>query len=282
MVRDRDVHEPDLASEARPPRRLWVLALAGRILGCAALIGTLSLLSRETMRAHPPVPAPMPGSGLGIAFVPSAPPPARPAAPIPVSGRLRLDTGDAEPVRVEPAGGPNADTISRGDFPSIEAAHLRLTLTRAAAAATPSLFVTLVRRAAEGSLSVVRTGARGRIATKFGAMETLEATLAGPPRRVCTGFSSVEALPIRLDGWLCAPLGQPPEPRTLACTLDGLSLDDRTDQAMQAVFAQAERRRDPTCASARTISASDPAGRTGSIGRRRLSARHPAGGEMRP
>ena len=88
---------------------------------------------------------------------------------------------------------------------------------------------------------------------------------------ICTGFVTLEARPVRVDGWLCAPLGQPPEPRALACALDGLALDGRADPATDAVFAEAEARRDPACDPIRALSAQEPAGRTGSIAPRRTT-----------
>ncbi|WP_375455358.1 hypothetical protein [uncultured Methylobacterium sp.] len=281
MARD-DTHSN--ADPAPKLPRLPLLALTGRVVGSAVVIGILSLLARETIRTHPPVSsAPVPSvtasvtrAELGIAFVPATMPAAPPAVPLAPNGRLRLGTGGddgaGDPVRVEPVRRP--ETLARGDFSAIEATHLRLTLTRDAAEPAPSLFVTLARRAAEGmSLSVVRTAARGRIATKFGAVETLEITLAGPLRRVCTGFATVEARPVRIDGWLCAPLGRPPEPRALACTLDALTLDAPADPATNAVFAEAEHRRDPACDPIRALSGGEAEGRTGSIGARRRPAR---------
>lgn len=287
MDRDRTPHESDRAPEATALERgPWMLALTGRIVGAAIVVGTLSLFARETMRTHrlaPPIRASATGLDPGVAFVPSVARTAALPSPGPKAGRLRLALEGADAVRIEPAHGPGQDTIGRGDFSAIEAPHLRLTLMRAAMPPTPSLFVTLARRAAEGlNLSVVRTGPRGRIETKFGPVETLEVTLAGRSRRICTGFTTLEALPVRLDGWLCAPLGRPPEPRTLACTLDALSLDAGADPGTDAVFSAAERRRDPGCRSLRALSANEPEGRTGSIGPKRAASRTTKRGELGP
>lgn len=276
MATDATSVDPDPIPDA-PRRRLPLLAFTGRVVGSAVVVGALSLFARETIRTHPPTP-PVPSvtvsvtkADLGIAFVPATLLAARAATPV-AAGRLRLDRAGG-PVRIEPARHPGEQTLAGGDFSAIEDAHLRLTLTRDASDPPPGLFVTLARRAAEGlNLSVIRTGARGRIATKFGAVQTLEATLAGPARRVCTGFVTLEAQPVRIDGWLCAPLGQPPEPQALACTLDALALDERADPATNAVFAEAERRRDPACDPIRALSASEAAGRTGSIVPRRAPA----------
>ena len=259
-----------------PPRRptLRRVRTATRVVCAAAFIAGLSLVARESMRVHPPVPAP--AAPLAVAYVPISALPVRPAVPVAVSGpRFRLSDAEAidpvrtEPARFNPATGLREDALSRGDFTAIEAPHLRLTITEGVGAEpNPSLFVAIARRAADGpGLSVTRTGKRGQVATKFGAMETLEATLVGAGTRICTGFSSLDAAPVRIEGWLCAPLGQPPEPRALACALDGLGLDGPVDPATEAVFREAEARRDPGCRpSSKQASGPDPAVQTGSLG----------------
>ena len=265
---DTDATPSEIAAAAARPWLRPILACGGRLVCALLVIGALSLVAIEREPARPldrSAANAAAASELGIAFVPAhrlAPAQAAPAAG---AGRLRLDAA-GEPVRVEPSRGDQEQTLARGAFSSIEETHLRLTLTRDAPEPPPGLFVILARRAAEAAnLSVIRTGSRGRITTKFGAVETLDAALSGDGRRVCTGFVTVEAQPVRIDGWLCAPLGQPPEPRTLACTLDALVVEDRADPATDAVFAEAERRRDPACGPIRALAAREPAGRTGSI-----------------
>lgn len=267
----------DIAPAAPSPRRWRLLAFTGRAVGAALVVAALSVFARETIRTNPPMPSTLASvtkADLGVAFVPKTAPAPHRAIPVAGFGRMRLDMA-GDPVRLEPPRSPTEQTLGRGDFSAIEAAHLHLTLTRDAAEPAPGLFVTLARRAAEElNLAVIRTGTRGRIATKFGAVETLEATLSGPQRRVCTGFVTLEARPVRIDGWLCAPLGQPPEPRTLGCTLDALVLDEPADPATRAVFAEAERRRDPACDPIRALWAGEPEGRTGSIVPRRTPRTH--------
>ncbi|GJE60959.1 hypothetical protein [Methylobacterium trifolii] len=269
-------HPPDVAA----PRGLPVIGLTLRLAAASAVIAGLSLYARGPARSPPPPAAPLTAESEKP-FVPSMARPARPAlAALPEGGRLRLDDPDAldpvriEPARLNPATGLREESLSRGAFAAIEDAHLRLTLTRdAGTAPPPGLFVTLARRAADGpALAVIRTGTRGRIATKFGAVETLEATLAGPLRRICTGFVTLEAAPARIDGWLCAPLGQPPEPRAVACALDALRLEEGGDAGTAAAFRAAQGRRDPACVAARPAAMAEPAGRTGSIGARRPAA----------
>jgi hypothetical protein len=191
---------------------------AGRTLGAAAVIALLSVLASERRAADPPL------SGEA-AFVPrfAAPAVAPPAWSEVAADRYRLGEEAAGSARVQP--GLREDTLTAGTFAAQEAPFLRLV---AAEAAEPdgegSLFVTLARRAAEaGGLSVARTGERGQLTTRFGALDTVDATLAGEEgRRACTAFRLGTA-PLRLEGWLCAPLGQLPEPQAVACAVDRLT-----------------------------------------------------------
>lgn len=261
----------------RPFRRLRAL---GQIAGATALIAILSLFAREAMVVRPTGPENRsPDAGTEAApkaFVPSSGLAARPA--VPVSGpRFRLDDPDgldpvrAEPARLDPSTGRREDTLTQGEFAVTDASYLRLTVTEGAASEPPrSLFVTIARRGADGlGLSVVKTGERGRIETKFGPVETLEATLDGAGNRVCTGFATSGAVPIRLDGWLCAPLGQPPEPRAIACTLDRLVLTGQAVPGVAAAFGEAESHRDPGCRTPAASAPRDVGGQTGSIEKRR-------------
>lgn len=242
---------------------------AARVAGAAGAIAALSLLARETIRSHPPVQAPE--GALSVSFTPATPPS---PAPDPSRPRVRLRLEDPATSGSIPAGpGPaySEDSLTQGAFEAIESPHLLVTLSQGDEDAPRSLFVTLARRAAEGpGLAVTRTGERGRIDTKFGPMETIEATLAGASSRVCTGFASLDPRPVRIDGWLCAPLGQPPERQALACTVDRLALDGPADAPTEAVFRIARSRRDPRCAPAGApVAAAEPGTQTGSIGSRR-------------
>lgn len=198
------------------------------------------------------------------------------SAPHPVpAARFGLAEAGLDPVRVaariDPRMGLREDVLTRGDFVVSEAPALRVTLTRGGAARTAStLFVLMARRAAGGpvidgpALSVLRTGTRGSILTKFGAVETLEVTFSGTAQRTCTGFVTQDAA-FRLDGWFCAPLGHPPEMRALGCMVDALSLVDPADPETTAIFAAAplEGR---ACPSA--LAAPETSGRTGSVAQR--------------
>ncbi len=198
------------------PRRSRRRRVAGRTIGAASVIALLSVLASERRQADPPVAADT------AAFVPRY---AASAVALPVWSEVAADryrlgeaTGSA---RVQ--AGLREDTLTAGTFGVHEAPFLRLVATEASGPdGEGSLFVALARRAAEaGGLSVARTGERGQLATRFGTLDTVDATLADAEgKRACTAFRIGAAL--RLEGWLCAPLGQLPEPQAVACTVERL------------------------------------------------------------
>jgi hypothetical protein len=260
----------DLVEVDTPPawRRLSIARLSSRITLAAAVIAALCY------HARPPVEAPV-SMDAGRPFVPTT---SASQAPSPASvarfGLVEpgLDRVQEAAARIDPRTGLREDALTRGAFASLETPTLRVTLTRGASAGVaPSLFVLMARRAANGpvfdrpALSVVRTGLSGQVQTKFGAVETLDVTLSGAVRRTCTGFVTRESA-FRVDGWLCAPLGRPPEARMLSCMIDALSLVDLTDPKAMAAFS-APASAEPGCTQATT--AADLTGRTGSIGKRR-------------
>ncbi len=239
-------------------------ALGLRLALASAVIALLCVCAR--------LPAKIPGTGVAAeaAFVPSMP--ASPAAPAAHIALFDLSTGGPEPVHaaahVDARTGLREDTLSRGDVAAIEAPALRVTLTRGTISGVePTLFVLMARRAANGpaldrpALSIVRTGSRGQIRTKLGAVETLEVTFGGQTPRTCLGFVTRDA-PYRLDGWLCAPLGHPPEAQTLGCMLDGLRLVDLADPDTTAAFADPPSQANACPSSTGRVETS---GRTGSV-----------------
>ncbi|MCJ2129024.1 hypothetical protein [Methylobacterium sp. E-045] len=217
------------------------------------------------------------------AYGPSGAANVRPALPIAASApRYRLDDPDAldqakiEPARINPVMGLREDSLSQGRSDASEASYLRLTIGEGPNPPA-SLFVTIARRAAEGQgLGVVRTGERGLIVTKFGPFETLDATLSGPVTRVCTGFSNagqngLVPLTPRIDGWLCAPLSQPPEPRAIVCALDKLVLNGQASASLDTAYRVFEARRVDGCTPPVAVAPNrEAAGETGSISKRRI------------
>lgn len=221
--------EVPAASHRAPPAGL---RLTVRLACAAAAIAGLSLFARELRPSADRQAGKEPATAeASKPFQPSVGPAVRAAVAVTASApRFRLDLPDTlDPVRAEPprmaaAGGRREETLSQGEFPSLEAPYLRLVVAETAPGdPARTLFVTLARRAADGpGLSVIRTGERGLVETKFGAVETLEATFSGGLDRICTGFAGAAGANYRFEGWLCAPLGQAPEPRAVACALDAL------------------------------------------------------------
>lgn len=233
-----------------PARPFSRTRLALRLAAAAAIITGLTVIARENV-ARPAQEAASRGWTEPPRIAARRPAPAASS----LSPLLRYEAAETETAarneapRWSPATGQREDTLASGGFDAIEAPFLRVTLTDAEPNALPpaGLFVTLARRAAEQGLSVMRTGARGQVETKFGSFETLEATLSGEGSRLCTGFQATGERTLRLDGWLCGILGQAPEPRALACAIDRLTLAPSAGAELASRFEEAETRRDPSC-----------------------------------
>lgn len=251
----------DDADQEPAGRGLSAIGLPLRAVAAALVVALIAIAVRM-----PPSPAPAPvlnRTSEVPAIVGTAP--------------LRLNEPGIDPVRVEPGRidpktGLREDVLGRGSFAAIEAPVLRLAVTRGIGAErAPGLFVLVARRAAmaargELPLSVSRVVPRGVVATRFGPAEIAEATLSGPLTRACTGFVLAQA-GLRIDGFLCGPLGGAAEPKALACTLDALDFDDQSDPTASDLFRQAKAR--SACETT-----ADPTARTGSIERRRPSTKN--------
>ncbi len=251
---------PDNRETGPRPRPLRSIRLIGKLTACAALIAALTLVARdrsdtaESPRIWSEPPRAAEGARRAV------------AATEPLL-TLREEASEfppqSEPTRWNAASGQREDGVSQGSFDTIEAPYLLVTATDSGGRAepAPSLFVTLVRRAADGrGLSVTRTGERGVVATRLGSFETVEATLAGAGKRTCTGFRSLDLRAVTIDGWLCGILGQAPEPRAVACAVDRIALAGRVTATLGADIA--------TGASAcgeEAIAGAGPGDRTGSI-----------------
>jgi hypothetical protein len=154
-------------------------------------------------------------------------------------------------------GGGRDDVILIGDF-AADGAHLRLSAYRPGAEAVPpsSFFVDLVRRAGEAGLAVARSAVAMPLATKLGAIEVAEVSLAGEPqRRPCLAFRHLSEDPaIRLSGWFCGTTQRPAERASLACLIDHLELPAPGEEtALGEWFAKAGQNRVAGCASAPTV-----------------------------
>ncbi len=271
---DLDFDDTAEMSRLGTPRPFRRIGLAVRLGLAAATIAGLTLFARD--RTAPP---PSPRAWTEPTR-PLLAPSARAAIPAGTAGPLLALDAVEPPTRPDAprwtaATGLREDALTQGSFDAIEAPFLRLTLTEAGPAPEPatSLFVTLARRAAEmQGLSVVRTGVRGTIETKFGAFETVEATLSGQGSRLCTGFAALGTKAMRIDGWLCGVLGQAPEPRAVACAIDGLKLAIATTPTIEIAFGEAELRRGTGCPPAADVAVTaHGTDSTGSIARRKIT-----------
>ncbi|MGO4706594.1 hypothetical protein AB4072_12565 [Microvirga sp. 2MCAF38] len=159
--------------------------------------------------------------------------------------------------------GGRADTLTFGN-PG-EPGFARLTFTVNLQEARRTLYVDLVRRAAEASLSVVRNAQSEIIATKFGPIETASITLADRREQSCRAFRlNDDENGFSFLGWRCGSDMQPPDDAQLACFIDAITLTDASDATLKSVFAQAERRRLGFC---------PPGSRTAAIGGAKTIAR---------
>ncbi len=233
-ARDDSPDGQDLRGLARP-RPLRRARLAAKLTACAALISGLSLAARDRMTA--PEPRDWTDPPRSEVVAPRAVASAEPLLTlIATASDPTALPPQAEPSRWDPTRGQREDSVSQGRFDAIEAPWLLVTATdpgTARAEPAPSLFVTLVRRAADGrGLAVTRTGERGVVATRYGSFETVEAVLSGDGARTCTGFRSLDLNTLRLDGWLCGILGQAPEKRALACAIERIALSGRVAAAL--------------------------------------------------
>jgi hypothetical protein len=150
-------------------------------------------------------------------------------------------------------GGGRQDILTFGKL-SGEEPFVRLMLYRVGAEGAPQapLFVELVRSAAAGGLSIVRSLAPEDIATRFGDFETSDVDLvaaAGTPTP-CLGFRGVTLNGnFRITGFACGVQAKPLSRPALACLLDRLDLNSAGDDgALANFFAATELRRDPDCA----------------------------------
>jgi len=242
------------------------VSLGLRILLASAVIALLCVCAGRPGHVAGELPA---EPRIATPFVPSTR--AVPAPPPVAAAHFDLAEPGIDPVRVsariDPRTGQREDALTRGDVAAIEAVAVRVTLTRGASRhPAPTLFVLMARRAAGGpavdrpALSVLRTGARGQILTKFGAVETLDVTFSGFAPRTCTGFVTRDT-DFQLDGWFCAPLGHPPEPQALVCLIDALRLVDLADPETTAAFVRAS----PAERGCLAATGAEAAGRTGSL-----------------
>lgn len=152
-------------------------------------------------------------------------------------------------------GARRRDDLSFGAF-SEARPHLQLRLLvehREQPLAQPFV-VALAREAAERGMSVQRSGLAIPIATRFGTVETADATLNdGQAGRPCIAFrKSPGEMPLGLSGWWCGSEARPADRQQLICLIDRLDLlSAGEDRALRTAFARSELNRQPGCAAPR-------------------------------
>jgi hypothetical protein len=231
----------------RPARRGRPLPWFRMGLLCAGMVAGLAYL------AAPPQPeAPEPGE-VPLAPLLAPPPVWQPVVrPVPLYALERIDPASfALDVRRH-VGGGREDTLGFGTFG--ETGYGRLQATRAVTETEPAgFYVDLVRHAARGGVSVVRSTQAAPLATKLGPAEIASVTLAGANET--TGASEAACLALRiaqpklqfsLRGWVCGSAAEPPSEAQVACLVDRLTLAGE-DPALGALFAESERRRAEGC-----------------------------------
>jgi hypothetical protein len=246
-----DLRDERPLSRARKP-----LPWLRMVVFSALCIAALAYLAQEATEASPGSPKPIPATVL------IAPPPpwqvVNPAnSPFSLDKNLGLATATAR----QHSGGGREDTLVVG-APG-EARYARVTFSHGLPITPRSLYVDVVRRAAEAGLSVERNGLSGLLVTKFGSLESASITLGGPAEQNCQAFrfhgpDSV----FGFQGWLCGQDAQPVEKADLACFIDNMTLSGAAEIGLKALFARTEKARSETCPPpARTASAVKPQGR---------------------
>ena len=148
-------------------------------------------------------------------------------------------------------GGGRRDMLTFGRFDGSGDSYLFLSLAKAGAATPPApFFVALARPAAEAALALTRSGEPTPLATRFGAFEIADVTLARQAIQAsCLGFRfDAEASRFHIAGLACGGARRPLERARLACSLDGLSLVSAdADSNLGLFFQSAKPRRDRLC-----------------------------------
>ncbi len=148
---------------------------------------------------------------------------------------------------------------------------LRLVTDRGEDPLSQPFLITLMRDTAARGMSVLRSGAPTGIETKFGLVETSDATMSdGETSRACIGFRHRGGEShLAMSGWWCGGEKRPADRQQLICLIDRLDLlSAGEDQALRAVFARTELNRQGACspprlsASGRKASWLDADGRT--------------------
>ena len=163
-----------------------------------------------------------------------------------------LDRGSATlEARRSPDGSQREDILGYGSFAEPKP-HLllKLAVEHQPDELSRPFVIALVREAAARALSVQRSGLPAAIATRFGPVETADATLSdGHTSRACIAFRmEAGTVPLALSGWWCGGT-KPADRQQLVCLIDRIDLlNAGDDRALRTAFARTELNRQPACA----------------------------------
>ncbi|PZO03315.1 MAG: hypothetical protein DCF30_03000 [Hyphomicrobiales bacterium] len=174
--------------------------------------------------------------------------------PIPIFGleSPELDRSSATlEARRSQDGSQREDVLSFASFAG-ERPHLllRLSVEHGRGDLSQPFIIALVRETASRAMSVQRSGMPTAIATRFGPVETADATLSdGDVSRACIAFRmDAGALPLSLGGWWCGGT-KPADRQQLVCLIDRIDLlNAGDDKALRTAFSRSELHRQPACA----------------------------------
>ena len=187
------------------------------------------------------------------------------------SPELERQTPSYEAQRSQDGAG-RRDDLSFGTFGEARPhLQLRLLVEHGASQLPQPFVVAVVRDAAERGMSMLRSGQAIAITTRFGPIETADATLSdGTASRPCIAFrKSPGEMKLGLSGWWCGSPGRPADRQQLICLIDRIDLlSAGEDRALRTAFGRSELNRQPACAaprlaaSGRKVSWLDADGRT--------------------
>jgi hypothetical protein len=174
--------------------------------------------------------------------------------PIPMFGleSPELDRASASlDARRSPDGSLREDVLAFSAFAE-QKPHLllRFSVEHGRSDLSQPFIIALVREAASRAMSVQRSGTPTAMQTRFGPVETADATLSdGEVSRACIAFRmDAGALPLSMSGWWCGA-GKPADRQQLVCLIDRIDLlNAGDDRALRAAFARTELNRQPACA----------------------------------
>lgn len=157
-------------------------------------------------------------------------------------------------ARRSPDGSRREEVLAFGDFGEQTAhLHLRLMVEHEHRELSQPFLIALVRAAAARAMSVQRSGTPAAIQTRFGPVETADATLSdGAASRPCIAFRlGTGTVPMAMSGWWCGGADKPADRGQLACLIERIDLvNGGEDRTLRAAFARTEPNRRQGCASA--------------------------------